>query len=106
MSLNKQLIINRFILPTEITGIIREYAFLKIKKIPKNDIRYNLLLTVPKKFEQEEYYFGSTISARLRMYDYKDFSIVYNNFRILFRTTIYDDQGRDVLIDTDTFLIE
>ena len=40
------------------------------------------------------------------MYDNKDFMIVYNNFRILFRTIIYDEQGTDILIDTDTFLIE
>ena len=65
-----------------------------------------MLLILPKKFEQEEYYFGSTISDRLRMYDYKDFMIVYNNFRILFRTIIYDEQGTDILIDTETFLIE
>lgn len=42
----KQLIINKFVFPTEIINIIKEYAFLKIKKIPKNDIRYIILSTI------------------------------------------------------------
>ena len=32
MSFNKHLIINKFVFPTEIIDIIKEYAFLKIKK--------------------------------------------------------------------------
>ena len=42
----KQLIINKFVFPTEIIDIIKEYAFLKINKISKNDIRYIILSTI------------------------------------------------------------
>ena len=42
----KQLIINKFVFPTEIIDYIKEYAFIKIKKIPKNDIRYIILSTI------------------------------------------------------------
>jgi hypothetical protein len=43
----KQIIINKFLLPKDVIDIIKEYIFHTIKKIPKYDPRYDLLVTIP-----------------------------------------------------------
>lgn len=102
--INKQLIINEFILPTEILDIVKEYLFYKIKKIPKNDKRYDLLLTIPIK----EYYNGNTY-VYINISDNKDYYLVYTNFTIQIQTLGYDDDdnvNHVYFIDGYIFVIE
>ena len=70
--MHKQLIINRFALPTEIIDIIKEYAFLKINKIPKNDNRYIILSTIQLKtcdmFDATSFYVLLKIAERKYYY--------------------------------------
>ena len=80
MTMHKQLIINRFVLPTEIIDIIKEYAFLKINKIPKNDNRYIILSTIQLKtcdmFDTTSFYVLLKIAERKYYYlVYSDFSL-------------------------------
>ena len=80
MTMHKQLIINRFALPTEIIDIIKEYAFLKINKIPKNDNRYIILSTIQLKtcdmFDATSFYVLLKIAERKYYYlVYSDFSL-------------------------------
>ena len=47
-------IMNKLILPENIIDIIKDYLFHEMKKIPSNDLRYNLLLTIPNKIYDPE----------------------------------------------------
>ena len=49
LNIKTHVIINQFNLPNEIIHIIKDYLFNRIKKIPTNDERYNMLLRIPPK---------------------------------------------------------
>ena len=103
-SITKQLIINKFILPKEIINIVKEYAFHKIKKIPTNDTRYNLLLTIQfKEYDHSE----DTTYVYMKITRDKDYHLVYTNFIIYLQTLRYsDNDNRVYFIDGSKTLIK
>jgi hypothetical protein len=69
-------------------NIIKDYTFHTIKKIQKNDHRYELLLTIPpKEYDQIDYvvYVYMTINA------VKDYFLTYSNYEIQLQTFLYSD---------------
>jgi hypothetical protein len=98
-----QLFINRFSLPEEIIDIIKEYIFHKIKKIQKNDERYQLLLTIP--YKEYDYTDDSTF-VYMRISDEKDYFLVYTNFVIQLQTLRYGDDNVIYFVEGSQFLIE
>lgn len=56
MTSRKLIIINKLNLPKELINIIKEYSFRRIKNIPTNDERYNMLLQIPKKRTLRDFY--------------------------------------------------
>jgi len=100
----KQIIINKFVLPTEIINIVKEYAFHKIKKIPTNDERYNLLLTIPlKEYDPSD----DTTYVYMKITDEKEYYLVYTNFTIYLQTLRYSDNDNRIhLLDGYKTLIK
>jgi hypothetical protein len=45
--ISTQILIHKLGIPTEICTIIKNYVFHEIKKLPKTDNRYAILLTIP-----------------------------------------------------------
>jgi hypothetical protein len=98
-----QLLINSFNLPKEIIDIVKDYTFHKIKNIPENDERYNILLTIPVK----EYDFtDKTIYVYLTISQEKDYFLVYKNFEIQLQTLLYTDDNVVHFIEGTIFSIE
>jgi len=102
-TISKQLFINRFKLPQEIIDIVKEYIFHKIKKIQKNDERYQLLLTIP--YKEYDYTDDSTF-VYMRISEEKDYFLVYINFVIHLQTLRYGDDNVIYFVDYSKFLIE
>jgi hypothetical protein len=48
-AITKQLLINSIPLPDEILTLVKDCIFTKVRKIPKTDPRYSMLLSVPTK---------------------------------------------------------
>ena len=102
-SIAKQLLINNFGLPKEITDIVKDYIFYKIKKIPKNDERYNILLKIPvKEYDPTD----DTICVYLTISQEKDYFLVYKNFKIQLQTLLYTDDNVVHFIEGTIFSIE
>jgi hypothetical protein len=102
-SIAKQLLINNFNLPKEIIDIVKDYIFYKIKKIPENDERYNILLTIPvKEYDPTD----DTIYVYLNISQEKDYFLVYKNFKIQLQTLLYTDDNVVHFIEGTIFLIE
>jgi hypothetical protein len=101
-SIIKQKIINKFVLPKDVINIIKEYIFHTIKKIQKNDPRYDLLLSIPLK----EYDFRDGVTfLYLTINEDKDYFITYKDFEIQIQTLRY--VGNAIYgIDGHHFLIE
>jgi hypothetical protein len=102
-SITKQLLINRFNLPIEIIDIVKDYLFHKIQKIPENDERYEILLTIPYK---EYDLTNHTIYVYLTISEEKDYFLVYKNFQIELLTLGYGDDNVVYFIDRSIFAIE
>ena len=99
----KQLLINNFKLPKEVIDIVKDYTFHKIKKIPENDERYQILLTIPfKEYDPTD----DTIYVYLTISEEKDYFIVYKNFKIQLQTLLYTDDNVVHLIEGTIFLIK
>ena len=98
----KVMIINRILLPKELTDIIKDYTFQKIQKIPKNDKRYDILLKIPSKDYSPE---DDVTYVYMRINDEKDYFLTYNNFAIQLQTLMYDDNTVYGL-EGHSFLIE
>jgi len=99
----KQLIINKFALPKEIINIIKEYAFHEIKKISKNDKRYDLLSTIP----YREYIPEAGIGyVYLKITDEKDYCFIYSNVLIELYTLQYDNINATYVIDSSIIFEE
>ena len=90
LSIAKQLLINKLNLPKEIIDIVKDYTFHKIKKIPKNDTRYQILLTIPFKEYNDS---DDTIFVYLTINDEKDYFLVYTNCKIYIQTLSYVEGG-------------
>ena len=101
----KQIIINNLRLPMELIDIIKDYTFHKIKKISKNDDRYNMLLTIP---EIEYDYIDDTKFVYLNISTEKDYFLVYNKFEIQLQTLRYGDgdDNKVYFVDGSIFVIE
>ena len=100
----KQLIINNLRLPMELIDIIKDYTFHKIKKISKNDDRYDMLLTIP-----EYDYINDTKYVYLNISAEKDYFLVYKQFEIQIQTLRYggdDDDNRIYFVDGSKIVIE
>lgn len=102
-SIAKQLLINKFKLPIEIIDIVKDYTFHKIKKLPENDERYKILLTIPlKEYDPTD----DTIYVCLTISEEKDYFLVYKNFQIQLQTLRYGADGVVYLVDGSMFAIE
>ena len=102
-SIAKQLLINNFGLPKEITDIVKDYIFHKIKKLPKNDERYQILRTIPfKEYDPTD----DTIYVYLSISEEKDYFLVYKNFKIQLQTLLYTDDNVVHFIEGTIFSIE
>ena len=99
----KQLLINNFKLPKEVIDIVKDYTFHKIKKIPENDERYHILLTIP--FKEYDRTDDSTY-VYLTISEEKDYFLVYINFQIQLQTLLYTDDNVVRLIEATIFSIE
>ena len=88
MSITKQLLIHQFNLPTEIIDIIKNYIFYEIKKIPENDERYQMLLTIPIKVYDPT---NNSSYVYLNISEEKDYYLVYINYTIQLQTLLYTD---------------
>ena len=102
LSLTKQLLINNMNLPKELKEIVKVYSFHKIKKIPKNDPRYQILLKIPLK---EYDYSDDTTFVYLTINDEKEYYLVYKNCKIQIQTLMYYDDAI-YLVDGSIFVIE
>ena len=105
--ITKQLLINKLTinLPKELIDIVKDYTFHKIKKIPKNDVRYPILLTIPPK---EYDYTDDTTYVYLSITGQKDYFITYRPFKIQIQTFRYGDGDDNTVyfVDGATFVIE
>lgn len=102
-SIAKQLLINKFKLPIEIIDIVKDYIFHKIKKLPENDERYMILLTIPfKEYDPTD----NTIYVYLTISEEKDYFLVYKNFQIELLTLGYGLADNVYLVDRSMFSIE
>lgn len=99
----KQLMINSFTsLPKELLDVIKEYAFHTIKKIPRNDERYDVLRTIPhKEYDSTD---GVTF-VYMQINAEKDYFLTYSNFEIQLQTLGYGDDNV-YGIDGHSFMIE
>jgi hypothetical protein len=87
-----------------VENIVKEYAFHKIKKIPKNDTRYNLLLTIPFK---EYDHFDDTTVVYIKITHEKEYHLIYTDFTIYLQTLRYSDNDNQVyFIDGSKTLIK
>ena len=100
---SKQLIMNQLMLPLELVDIIKDYTFRRIKKIPENDYRYNLLLTIPDK----EYDPIQCLSfVYLSITEDKDYFLTYYKYNIQLQTFIYsNDDYNDVITRIDGYSV-
>ena len=99
----KQLLINNIIkLNIDVLNIVKEYLFHKIQKIPKNDIRYDLLQTIPNK---EYDPVDDTVYVYMQINDDKDYFMVYKDCKIQLQTLKYIDNVI-YFIDGSTIIIE
>ena len=102
-SISKQLLINKINLPIEIIDIIKDYIFHKIKKLPENDKRYQILLTIPfKEYDPID----DTIYVYLTISKEKDYFLVYKNFQIQLLTLRYGVDNVVYFVDGSIFAIE
>jgi hypothetical protein len=102
LSIAKQLLINKLNIPKEIIDIVKDYIFHKIKKIPENDPRYQILLTIPlKEYDDTD----DTMFVYLSINDEKDYFLVYKNYKIQIQTLSYHDNVT-YLVDGSIFAIE
>jgi len=94
--ISKQLLLNTLNLPVELINIVKEYTFHKIKKIPKIDKRYQLLLTIPiiENYPLEEMDF-----VYLSITDDKFYFLVYSTDKIQLQTLLYTDNNEVYFID-------
>jgi hypothetical protein len=89
-------------LPKELIDIIKDYTFHTIKKIPKDDERYELLLTIPYK----QYVPLDDITfVYMRISGDKDYFMFYNNFEIQLQILVYGDD-RIHCLEEHSFIIE
>jgi hypothetical protein len=102
-SIAKQLLINKFNFPKEIIYNIKDYIFHKIKKIPANDERYQVLLTIPVKEYDKR---NNSVFVYLSISDVKDYYIAYTNFEIQIQTLRYFGNNVVYLVDGSLFVIE
>lgn len=74
--------------PMEIIDMIKEYTFPK--KIPKEDDRYKMLMTIPMK----EYDVTDGVTfVYLCINKEKDYFLTYNRLEIQIQTLLYDEDG-------------
>jgi hypothetical protein len=99
----KQLIMNNLNLPKEIIDIVKDYTFHKIKKIPENDERYEILLTIPiKEYDNTD----NSVFVYLPISDEKDYFLVYFNYRIELQTFVYKGDYEVHFVEGTIFSIE
>jgi hypothetical protein len=73
------------------------------KKIPENDERYNVLLTIPiKEFDPTD----NTVYVYLTINNEKDYFMVYINYKIQLQTLLYTDDNVVHFIEGTIFSIE
>jgi hypothetical protein len=101
-TISRQVVINHLLLPTEVIEIIKEYTFHKIKQIPENDERYQMLYNI-----QSKIYDPTTnhTYVYLTINDQKDYYIVYLDFEIIVQVFRYET-NRVIFIDGARYIIE
>lgn len=84
----KSLILNKLNLPVDLINMVKDYAFHGIKRIPKDDMRYQLLSTIPpKEYDPSD---GVTF-VYLLIGNNKDYFLTYCNFVIQLQTLQYNE---------------
>ena len=104
-SIAKQLVMNNIKLPVELIRIVKDYTFHKIKKIPKNDERYQILLTIPYK-EYDYIDNDDVVFVYLRITAEKEYYMVKTKFEIQLQTLGYRDDNVVYFIDGSIHAIE
>ena len=103
LSIAKQLLINKLNIPKDIIDIVKDYIFHKIKKIPENDPRYQILLTIPlKEYDDTD----DTMFVYLSINDEKDYFLVYKNYKIQLLTLRYGADDVVHCVNSSIFAIE
>ena len=91
----KNLILNKLNLPLDVISMVKDYAFHGIRRLPHDDIRYNLLSRIPEK----EYDPSDGITyIYMTINNSKDYFLTYNNFEIQLQTLQYDDDNNMVFV--------
>jgi len=96
--ITKQLVLHQLMLPRELIDVVKEYAFRSIKKIPKEDERYDLLLRIPPK-EYDE--LTDLTFVYLDIHQKKDYFLTYRNYEIQLQTFMYGDDGDPTVYGVD-----
>ena len=101
-TISRQVVINHLLLPKEVIEIIKEYTFHKIKRIPENDERYQMLYNIqPKIYDPTT----NDTYVYLTINDQKDYYIVYLDFEITIQVFRYET-NRVIFIDGARYIIE
>ena len=87
---SKTMILNKLNLPLDVINLVKDYAFHGIQRIPKDDMRYNLLSTIPyKEYDPSD---GVTF-VYLTISNDKDYFLTYHDFEIQIQTLQYNHDG-------------
>jgi hypothetical protein len=101
-TISRQIVINHLPLPKEIIEIIKQHTFHKIKRIPENDERYNMLYTIhPKIYDPTT----NHTYVYLTINNEKDYYIVYLDFEIQVQVFRYET-NRVIFIHGARYIIE
>ena len=86
----KILLVQSLPLPCDVTGLINDFLFPRIKKIDANDDRYHILSQMPTKEYSPE---DDVTFVYLYISEQKDYFLTYCRFQIQLQTFIYGEEN-------------
>jgi hypothetical protein len=86
----KKLLIQSLPLPCDVTGLIKDFLFPRIKKIDASDDRYNILSQIPTKEYSPE---DDVTFVYLYISEQKDYFLTYCRFQIQLQTLVYGEDN-------------
>ena len=98
----KKLLIQSLPLPYDVTEMIKDFLFPRIKKIGANDDRYSILSQIPTKEYSPE---DDTTFVYLYISAQKDYFLTYCSFQIQLQTLGYDDDNTVYGLDGHSVMI-
>ena len=96
------LILNKLKLPKEIINMIKDYVFRIIQKFHVDDIRYNLLLSIPEK----EYYDDNETCVHIGINYHKEFYLSYYDNEFILQTVQYFDNNYIKIVEEHSYIIK